>query len=179
MSGRCAACRHPRLAEIDAALASGAGPSAVARQFGLGRTSIRTHNDNGHVPLSMVVLAGTEIAQSRRSVTEMAEHLADQIETGLQAAITGGSPMVIGAYIREMRSLLPLLAQLAPPPPPVAIDYLRSEDYIRLRGVLNAVVCPDCRLALAAALDEGGILAGHSAALTPYTPPAGAGDNGE
>ena len=172
--GRCAACKHPRLVEIDAALASGASERGTAVRFGLGRSSIQTHVKGGHIPSTMVVLASTEIARERRSVTEMADRLADQIETGIQQAIVGGNPMVIGAFIREMRSLLPMLAQLAPPPPPVAIDYLKSEGYTRLRAVLNAVLCPECRIALATALSgerDSGVTAPFSGSLTAWKAP--------
>jgi hypothetical protein len=170
--GRCLACQHPRLPELNAALASGATQAAVAAQFGLGLTSIRTHK-RSHLPMSMVILGQTETARARRSVTEMAEHLSDQIEQGLEAAQAAGNPMMVGAFIREMRSLLPLLAQLAPPPAPVAIDFLASEDYRRLRSILADTLCTDCRVALAEALDPTVSTIVHGAAVSPYRAPVG------
>lgn len=59
---RCAVCRHPRRAEIDAELVAGEPVRHVARRFGLCREYVRRHAED-HVPDYIVVVAPDAVIQ--------------------------------------------------------------------------------------------------------------------
>ncbi len=114
MAGRCTVCRHPRLAEIDAALVEGESPYDVVAHFGsLSRPAVQRHKER-HLPAKLVrakqVRDRTEAdalmarvliyEQQARDVYEAARDISD-LNAALRAITTARNTTALLVNMRE------------------------------------------------------------------------------
>src|SRR5438105_3059697 len=78
--GKCAACEHPELAAIDAALVEGVPLRRMAKQFGVSPPSLLRHKAS-HLGRELVGLKPARTAKAQAgSVLSRAEKLTDRLE---------------------------------------------------------------------------------------------------
>ena len=118
MGVRCSICAHPARVEMDAALIAGATTPRVARDFGVGRSSVARH------ATAHLAAAITQAAQRREDAsavailakaTELYEHFAELLgqADGLLGRCPDSTAGIAAAtrVIRETRATLELIAE--------------------------------------------------------------------
>jgi len=167
---RCSICAHPARAEIDEALIAGASTPSVARDFGVGRSSVARHAA-GH--LAGAIAQGAQRREEASAVailakaTELYEHCAELlVQAGELVERSPDSTAGITAatrVIRETRATLELIARAldvtmrsAPQEPvltqPSSLDAVLEQMHLRRGGgrvladgtIQRVPPCPQC-----------------------------------
>jgi len=157
-SGRCSVCRHPEAVEVDRAIVSGESYAEISRRFGLGRDSVRRHNESGHV-IEAIAAAGeaAEVAHGD-SILERLRELETRASSILDQAQRGRNHSTALQAIRELRAILELFARLtAELEPDGGTVILADPAWIAIRGriLLALDAHPEARAAVIAALSAG------------------------
>ncbi len=109
MPRRCSICDHDQRPDIDAALVGGLSNRAIARQFQVGRDSLRRHRKNGHV--SEMLAKASEAAEAARGDNLMSRvnDLNERALRILDRAERAGELRTALHAIRELRGIIELL----------------------------------------------------------------------
>lgn len=107
---RCLVCRHPKVIEIDIALAKGQSVNSLAKQYGINREPLYKHKKKGHI---MATAKGEVWDMSRPRDQHMATsrklfELLGQVQAKLEASkdLDIGTVRVFVGLIREQRATL-------------------------------------------------------------------------
>jgi hypothetical protein len=156
----CSVCRHPDVADIDAALVGGTSRRAVSERFGIGASSVQRHKTK-HLAPSLVQAMRSEPSHAA-GLLDRIEALIDRVERLVDAAEADGKPGLMLSGVKEMRALLELLGkatgELKGEGTSITLNVLTSEEWLRIQSAVVGAVAPypDARAAVSTALLELG-----------------------
>ena len=110
MSARCTVCTHDELEEIDAALVTGSTLRDIARRYGVSKDAASRHKAHVSRALSQVVAARQQAGS--KTALDRIEHLHDRAMRVLDTAEAEGKASLSLAAVRELRSLVELIAKI-------------------------------------------------------------------
>ena len=134
----CSICSHGRRAEIDSALVRGIPFKTVARDFNVGRMAVWRHNDAGHV--LKVIAKAHEASEAARGddLLEQVRSLQRRAEGLLSRSERKGNVGDATRAIRELRSLIELLARLVGELKTESVTLVVSAEWIEVKTVILA-----------------------------------------
>lgn len=139
----CSVCNHPRRMRIDERIASGISMRRVATEFDLKPDAIRRHRI-AHLTPALVSLAGHRAGAI--SALDRLEHLYGKARDVLDAAEEGGRLTLSLAAIKELRSLVELLAritgELDERPVQQTVNILTSPEWLRVQSAMLDALKP-------------------------------------
>lgn len=146
MSRICTICTSPRRSAVDAALAGGESPPAVARRYKLSPDALRRHRD-AHLSPALARVAveryGADSARDAYDATvDKLESLIGRLEGLLSVAEERKSLIGASNLAREIRQSLELIARLRgelTERPTVAINVLASPEIVALTAAIARV----------------------------------------
>jgi hypothetical protein len=163
---RCTVCNHPSRSAIEQALVAGRSNAAIAVEFGsLSKDAVRRHRDRHLAPAMKGAMASREGRAGRTAVDRM-EDLYARAEALLTAAEQGGKAGLALGALKELRSIVELLARLTgelDERPQVTVNLAASPEWLQVQAViLQALTAhPEARQAVAGALMAADVVAGE------------------
>lgn len=116
MSNRCRVCQHPQRPEIEASLRSGVSVRQVAARFGVSRSAIDRHTNNGHSTTSIALSGDVEVIQDVPLSRDPATLLHDLKRASLDSFNVmrrrGDDPVAL-AYLKELRAIMAMEMEVA------------------------------------------------------------------
>lgn len=176
MSKRCSICRHPALAEIEAAIAQGESLRRIGERFGVSKTTLIRHREHAHIevdrrtdstrttypPGGAALLDELKHAKLEdvADLKRYLEALNSVILEVLRESFLAGRAGTALHAARELRQSLELLAELLNAlnrshSSTVQVALVESPEWIKVRGAIAQALqpYPEARRALAAALE--------------------------
>lgn len=159
IESQCKVCQHPARVAVEQAIVSGRAMSAIATDHGLSKDSVRRHRDR-HLAPSMRGAMASAGERGGRTALGRLESLYDRAEAILTAAEQGGQGALALGAVRELRSVVELLARITgelDERPTVTVNVLQSPEWLGLQSqILTALhAFPDARASLADVLIAG------------------------
>ncbi len=134
----CSVCSHPRVGEIDQALAGGVPLRKLAARYGLSSSPLHRHRHR-HLPGALVAVHH----ERATSTLDRVEALLPRVEALLTRAERDRKSGSALAAVREARALLELTARLKgelATQPQTTVNLIASADWIQLRGLVLAAL---------------------------------------
>jgi transposase-like protein len=152
----CVTCAHPDREEIDRALVLGAASMrALARRFGMDRSSLARHRQ-AHVTPALARVVAEREATGPRSALDRLEELHDLVHRHVH-----DSPESLPVpLVRELRAILDTIArirgELDERPQVAVLNLGTNPEWVAIRHALRSALAPypDARVAAGAALGE-------------------------
>lgn len=148
MTMTCRTCRHPDRQAIDRALVAGEPESAVARKFGLARTSVQYHHAN-HLKPALAAKA-SELDKHHGSIVT---HLVVLLDKALEIMGSPDDQRTALMAVREARGVLETLGQVSGELLPTQVQQVYISLGVRDEGELRRIL-EDHRRLRAASGDE-------------------------
>ncbi len=159
MPPTCRICKHPRKADIDAALVTGQALRNIAEQFGTSPPALLRHRD-AHLATDLV--AANQAVQEEQAINVLGEMrvLLQRSKDTLARAEATCNWKAAHSALRELRQTLEVIGRLLgdlKDGPTVNVALVTSPEWTTLRTkLLNALASfPEARAAVSAALLEG------------------------
>lgn len=159
IESQCKVCQAPGRTAIEQALVAGRAMSSIAADHGLSKDSVRRHRDRHLAPAMRGAMASVGDRGGRTALTRL-ESLYDRAEAILTAAEQGGQGALALGAVRELRSVVELLARITgelDERPTVTVNVLQSAEWLGLQSQILAALhaFPDARASLADVLIAG------------------------
>jgi len=139
--GKCAACSHPQLAEIDAGLVAEIPYRQLAARFGISPAGLLRHK-RAHLGQEVVALAVRPSASGESALVRV-ERLYDRLERLLDEQREVG---VVLAVARELGRQIELLAKLSGElnerPQQLTVNLLANDQFMEALKVISDVLTP-------------------------------------
>ncbi len=146
MAPPCSICNHPKRAEIDRAIASGAPNRRIAAQYGVSENAIRRHKKNGHVAKKIAKAEEAKEIAEAKTLLEEVTSLKDRALTILDNAEDEGTREACLA-LREVRGIIELMAkvtgELKGDGP--TINIVQNPQFVEFKAIVQGVMCDECR----------------------------------
>lgn len=179
MALQCSICSHPKREEIDRAILSGEPVRAVARQFGVSRSALNRHKNNGHLSKAIARATAKEAGlvvsdgaptpgpQEIRAAREVAvggaliEQMRDLLATArrlLTSAETQDDLRAAAPLLGQVRQTLETIGKITGEIPrdggaTVNVNLIEQQNN-QFQTIVLEVMCPECRERVAARLRE-------------------------
>jgi hypothetical protein len=145
MARHCTICEHEAREAVDAAIVLGSPYSEIEAQYGVSKSALSRHKRHGISPALAKVKAEREQA-GPRSALERLEVLYVQASRVLVAAEQEGKASLTLSAVRELRSLVELLAKITGEiddrPQVAVINVQTSDEWQQIRAALSQALGP-------------------------------------
>lgn len=137
MPKTCSICSHPNLEKINKQLLTGMSYRDIAGRFGTSKSSLERHHKAGHIPDIMIKAEETKEIAIADSLLQQTQELRLKATSLLDQAESAGDLRAAGIFLRELRELVKLWAELegrlATQP---QINLLINPQWIELRTLI-------------------------------------------
>lgn len=157
MTMTCTVCTHDDREAVDAALLSGTSLRDIARRYDLSKDAVARHR-RGHLSPALATVQAQREADTGQTAAERVEGLYAKAHRILESAEAAGKASVSLSAIRELRSIVELLARLTGEldERPQVVNVLTAPEWLVIRSALLQALAPhpEARQAVAGALAE-------------------------
>ena len=137
----CITCTHPDVRAIDAAFLAGRRATSIAKQFGLGYSTVQRHKAKGHVQQMVEPVPGqpSPITPAMKSATEGVRALIVGLES---RSVADMGPTAYTQYVRELRLAYESQAKMEGPAAPQEFDASTSAVWVEMRELMVDALRP-------------------------------------
>lgn len=157
----CTVCAHSQREQIDAEMVLQLNDSAIGREYGLSRDSVRRHRRNHLSPAVKAIATRRQTKGARKAVDRIYAYL-ERAEAVLDSEAEAGNTKRVLEALREARGQVELLAKLTGelderPQIATVVNVATSPEWLTIRSVLADALRPYPEAARAVSLRLSGI----------------------